>query len=293
MRLSVSLRTNGVTPAEVLERAETASAAGIESLYVGDHHSVADGYVQNNVILARILAGWEGSVGAVYIVPLWHPVLLAEQVGTLASLCRGRFVFQAALGYGRSQFDAMGVRLTDRVRLFEENLEMIQGLLAGETVSSEDQSVLGAAIEKHDSIAYWIAGHSDRALERAATKATGWIAGPGVVEAEATRLADSYRSACERAGSDVGELAIRRDVFVAETSVEARAALSQAVESGYRGLDPAVLIAGSPAEVVSQIVDLGGAGFGEVVVRQFVSDQRQACESLARLETVRQILDAG
>jgi alkanesulfonate monooxygenase SsuD/methylene tetrahydromethanopterin reductase-like flavin-dependent oxidoreductase (luciferase family) len=42
-------------------------------------------------------------------VPLWHPVLLAEQVGTLATLAAAPFVVQVGMGSGADQFAAMGV----------------------------------------------------------------------------------------------------------------------------------------------------------------------------------------
>ena len=64
--------------------------AGLDSLFVGDHHNVPVPYYQNVPMLGRLLAEWDDRpAGALFLLPLWHPVLLAEQIGTLASIARG------------------------------------------------------------------------------------------------------------------------------------------------------------------------------------------------------------
>ena len=42
----------------MIERTASAREAGLDSLFVGDHHVTASPYYQNNVILARMLAEW-------------------------------------------------------------------------------------------------------------------------------------------------------------------------------------------------------------------------------------------
>lgn len=79
--------------------------------------------------------------------PLWHPVLLAEQVGTLASIARGRFILQCAIGRDDAQLGGMGVRGRERPSRFEEALEILRRLWAGEEVTSDGRwSVRGARI---------------------------------------------------------------------------------------------------------------------------------------------------
>jgi alkanesulfonate monooxygenase SsuD/methylene tetrahydromethanopterin reductase-like flavin-dependent oxidoreductase (luciferase family) len=81
---------------------------------------------------AALLATWNPAVaGALFLLPLWNPVLVAEQIGTLAALSEGRFVMQGGIGAGRAQFAAMGVDVTDRGRLFEHHLAVVRALLAG------------------------------------------------------------------------------------------------------------------------------------------------------------------
>lgn len=88
----------------MIERVKAASDAGLDSLFVGDHHNTGANYYQNTPMLGRLLAEWQGpTAGALFLLPLWHPVLLAEQVATLASIHSGRFVLQCGMGQGRKQ----------------------------------------------------------------------------------------------------------------------------------------------------------------------------------------------
>src|SRR6187549_571474 len=115
----------------MLERGRAAYAAGLEGLYVGDHHATPVPYFQNSPILGRLAADWpDRRFGALYLLPLWHPLVVAEQVGTLAALGTGTFVFQCAVGGGKDQFGPMGVALADRAARFEAALEAVKALLA-------------------------------------------------------------------------------------------------------------------------------------------------------------------
>src|SRR5262245_40964737 len=103
----------------MVDRARAARDAGLEGLYVGDHHGTPVPYYQNGPILGRLAAEWaatDAPFGALYLLPLWHPTLVAEQVGTLAALAPGGFVLQAALGGGDEQFGVMGRTTKERVR---------------------------------------------------------------------------------------------------------------------------------------------------------------------------------
>ena len=122
----------------MVERARAARAADLDSLFVGDHHATPTHYYQNSAILGRMLAEWHTKpAGALYLLPLWNPVLLAEQIGTLAAIMEGRFILQCALGGDRKQSAAMGVELSDRVPMFVDGLAIMKALWAGETVTHE------------------------------------------------------------------------------------------------------------------------------------------------------------
>src|SRR5262249_24980379 len=99
----------------LVERAATIRAAGLDSLFVGDHHATPGHYFQNVPVLSRLLAETgDMTVGALFLMPLHQPVLMAEQVGTLAALAQGPFVLIAAAGDDDAQFAPFGVSLKNR-----------------------------------------------------------------------------------------------------------------------------------------------------------------------------------
>jgi alkanesulfonate monooxygenase SsuD/methylene tetrahydromethanopterin reductase-like flavin-dependent oxidoreductase (luciferase family) len=169
MKIGTSLRSSYsvADPREgarwMVERAAAAEAARLDSLFVGDHHATGPvPYYQNSAILGRVLAEWgDRPAGALYLLPAWNPVLVAEQVGTLAALARGRFVLQCAVG-GGDQLTAMGAPAKGRGALFEHHLDMIRRLLAGEEVDG-----VRVAPTPSDPLEVWIGGHAPAALDRA------------------------------------------------------------------------------------------------------------------------------
>src|SRR4051812_34078855 len=145
MNIGVSLRS-AYAPMDVrvgarwmVERARAAAAAGLDSLFVGDHHNVPVPYYQNVPILGRLLAEWDDRpAGALFLLPLWHPVLLAEQIGTLASIAAGPFIMQCAVGGGDDQFRVFDTTLRDRALRFEATLDIARALWNGEEVTVTD-----------------------------------------------------------------------------------------------------------------------------------------------------------
>jgi alkanesulfonate monooxygenase SsuD/methylene tetrahydromethanopterin reductase-like flavin-dependent oxidoreductase (luciferase family) len=107
----------------MLERAKAAADAGLDSLFFGDHHVTQKPYYQNTPILTRALADWPtGPAGALYLLPFRHPVLLAEEIATLATITPDRFVMQCGMGHGKRKFAAFGINARHRPSRFEECL---------------------------------------------------------------------------------------------------------------------------------------------------------------------------
>src|ERR1041385_3752475 len=144
MKVGISLTTNypdAKDPRQgarwIIERAAAARRSLLDSLFVGDQHVSPTPYYQNTPILGRLLAEWgDAPAGCLFLLPLWHPVLVAEQIGTLAAIAQGPFIMQCGLGWGEDRFAAMGANMKTRPSVFEEALDMVRRLLAGEVVSS-------------------------------------------------------------------------------------------------------------------------------------------------------------
>jgi alkanesulfonate monooxygenase SsuD/methylene tetrahydromethanopterin reductase-like flavin-dependent oxidoreductase (luciferase family) len=199
----------------MIERAAAARRAALDSLFVGDQHVSPTPYYQNTPILGRLLAEWgEAPAGCLFLLPLWHPVLVAEQIGTLAAIARGPFVMQCGLGWGEDRFAAMGANMRTRPSAFEEALDIVRRLLAGETVSSARRFRIAAAslaLRPAEPVGVWIGASAPPAIDRAARLAEGWIASPGLIFEEARTQADLYRERCAAHGKEPGAIVLRRD----------------------------------------------------------------------------------
>ena len=277
----------------LVERAAAAREAGLDSLFVGDHHSTAPmTYYQNVPVLARMLAEWgDRPAGALFLLPLWHPVLLAEQIGTLAALHEGPFVMQCAIGPDDNQFPAFGVKVTHRPSMFEESLDIMRRLWAGEAVSSEGRwRIENARISPvpPDGVEVWIGAVARAAMDRAARLGDGWLAQPGLTRERAVRHSAEYLERRQIHGhEDPGAVAIRRDVYVGESDEEAAETARPIVEAGYRGIGPSALAIGSPETVAAEFRALEEAGYTDVIVRNLMPTQEHALACIGRLAEVR------
>src|ERR687886_330675 len=156
----------------MIGRTAAARQAGLDSLFIGDQHVSPTPYYQNTPMLGRLLAEWgEAPAGCLFLLPLWHPVLVAEQIGTLAAIAQGPFIMQCGLGGGDARFAAMGANFRTRPSAFEEALDIIRRLLAGETVSSARRfrvAEASLALRPAEPVDVWIGASPPPAIDRAA-----------------------------------------------------------------------------------------------------------------------------
>ena len=277
----------------MIERAAASRDAGLDSLFVGDHHSTGPrSYYQNVPILGRLLAEWgDRPAGALFLLPLWHPVLLAEQVATLASIQDGPFIMQCAVGNDDEGFSGLGVDARHRPSRFEECLETMRRLWNGETVSGGRRyQFTNARIAPlpPEPIEVWIGASADTALERAARLGDAWLAAPNLTPPQAERLAGHYLEYASAAGRRPRAVTIRRDVYVGASDEEAQRVAGPIVDAGYRGFDPSALIYGSVETVAQAFGELGDMGYTDVLTRNLVPDQSHALKSIERLGQVRE-----
>ncbi|MBV8936421.1 MAG: LLM class flavin-dependent oxidoreductase [Alphaproteobacteria bacterium] len=301
MRVGISLTSNhpGVKDPRLgarwmIERAAAAHRAGLASLFVGDQHVSPTPYYQNTPLLGRLLAEWgKAPAGCLFLLPLWHPVLVAEQIGTLAAIAQGRFIMQCGLGWGEARFAAMGANIKTRPSAFEEALDIIRRLLAGETVSAYRRfriAEASLALRPAESVEVWIGASAPPAIDRAARLAEGWISSPSLTREEARAQADLYRDRCAAYGRQPGAIVLRRDIYVGESPADATAVLRLALSQGYRGIPAEALIAGSVDEVAEQFRTFAKIGYTDIIVRHLTNDQPKVMGSLGRLGAVRAAL---
>jgi alkanesulfonate monooxygenase SsuD/methylene tetrahydromethanopterin reductase-like flavin-dependent oxidoreductase (luciferase family) len=300
MRVGVSLRTAFVTTDVrggaqwVIERTRAARDAGLDSLFVGDHHVTPVPYYQNVPLLGRLLAEWgDRPFGALCLLPLWNPVLVAEQVGTLACLAPGRFILPCALGGGEGQFAGMGAPFADRVARFEAGLDVVRRLLAGETVTVEGPYAIRearVAPVPPEPVEVWIGGTAPRAVERAARLGDGFLANADLTPEDARAVLETYRDACATHGQTPTAIAIRRDVHVGADHADADRVAGPVLERGYRGFDPSACTIGGPERVAELLRQYADMGYTDVILRHLADDQAEVLASYERLAQVRELL---
>jgi alkanesulfonate monooxygenase SsuD/methylene tetrahydromethanopterin reductase-like flavin-dependent oxidoreductase (luciferase family) len=278
----------------MVERARAAREADLDSLFVGDHHVTPTPYYQNTAILGRMLAEWhDRPFGALFLLPLWHPVLLAEQVASLASIAPGRFILQCALGGDARQSAGMGVDLRKRVQMFESSLSTMRALWQGETVSAESPWAFSKARISPlppEPVEVWIGAQADPAIRRSARLADGWLASPGLTPTLAAYAAGRYRQACAEYEREPAAVAIRRDIYVGASAEEARSVVQPYIDKGYRGFSEEALMYGSAEQVAEQITALGDMGYSDVIVRNLSAQQSEALACIERLQRVKALL---
>lgn len=279
----------------MIERARAARQADLDSLFVGDHHVTPLPYYQNSPMLGRMLAEWHNKpAGALYLLPLWHPVLLAEQIATLAAIAPGRFIMQCGLGWEPEQSAGMGVDIKQRAAMFETSLDLMQRLWAGETVSEgrfwniENARIAPLPAQQ---IEVWVGAGAPAALNRAARMAHGWLAAPGLSHEQVGQQLNQYRQSCAEFARAPSAVAIRRDIFIGSDQNEANNFKQRMIDKGYRGFSEQAILAGCVETVAAEFAALAQMGFTDIIVRNMSSDQHTALATIERLAEVKRVLN--
>jgi alkanesulfonate monooxygenase SsuD/methylene tetrahydromethanopterin reductase-like flavin-dependent oxidoreductase (luciferase family) len=297
MRVGISIGTTFQVddhrqgPRSVLEQARAAARAGLDTISLGDHHATGPtSYVQNVPMLGRVLAEWDDRpAGCLFLVPLWQPVLMAEQIGTLAAMASGPFIVQTGLGGGSAQFRAMGAHLSERGRLLEAGIVAVQALLNGETVSSEPWGIGDARIAPlpPQGTEWWIGAAAPVGIDRAARLGDCWYGNADLTPATAAATIAVYREACARHGREPIRIPIRKDVFIADTTAEADRVGDELMGEGYRGFERAAVAYGDPDAVAEQLAVFGELGFTDIIIRTMPATDDAAVRSVELAGEVR------
>lgn len=276
--------------ANLLELAGTASAAGFDFLLVGDSHtsSFSNAFAPTPTLARMLAVTGDMPVGLLYLAPFHHPVIAAEQVGTLAAFAPEPLTLVLGNGDVSAHFEAFGITRASRARRTEEQIQLIRRLLAGESVthSSPYVTLNNASINPIPRVPtpIWIAAQKGAAIERAGHLGDGWETAPGTSPELLVEQLEVYRRACAEAGRTPNAI-LRRDIFVAATDEEAWAAVDPVLAAGYRGFgqERESSLVGSAETVVERLRWYRGLGFDFVLVRHIVGDHGLILDSMRRI----------
>ncbi|HOV01984.1 MAG TPA: LLM class flavin-dependent oxidoreductase, partial [Dermatophilaceae bacterium] len=124
---------------DLLRFVEAAQRNGFTYLAMGQHFLYGDlRWLQPVPLFARLAAEVDPDfklVTQIIIAPLYHPVLLAEEIATLDIVTEGRLIFGAGGGYRPEEFTFLDVPYKERGARFDESLELMTKLWTQETVT--------------------------------------------------------------------------------------------------------------------------------------------------------------
>jgi probable F420-dependent oxidoreductase len=229
MRISMNLF--GLEPAFYAEIAYAAECAGLDTLWLSDHLVTPSAYAAEYPYSENGLPGYDHTLGlndvwvtiahlaaettrlkfgpGVFILPLRNPFATALSLATASRLSNGRVQFGVGSGWMREEFDVVGEDFDSRGARFDEDLDVIAGLLTGELFEYHgkyfDFGPVGIGGAPVTDMPVVFGGTSKVALRRLARRGDGWF-GPvcPLEESVATRAEiEELRADGPRAGDPI------------------------------------------------------------------------------------------
>jgi alkanesulfonate monooxygenase SsuD/methylene tetrahydromethanopterin reductase-like flavin-dependent oxidoreductase (luciferase family) len=166
-----------------------------------------------------------------FILPLRHPVAVAEEFATLDHLTGGRVIAGFGMGYRENEFASFGIPMDERASRFEESIEVVRGLWSGAPVTFrgrhfalEDQRLSLPPVQPGGPRIWIGAGPHKVGARRAARLGDAWIIPPHETPERLRTLLGVYRQ--ERAARGLGapaEVVVRRELVLDPDADRARA----------------------------------------------------------------------
>ncbi len=189
--------------AETLDLIAWTEDIGFEGAWVPEHHLARDGYVSSTLTTLAAIAARTRRLrlgSAIALAPLHHPLRFAEDCAAIDILSNGRLDMGVAIGYRKRETAAFGVDFSRRGRMFDEWLEIVTRLWAGETVDFDGQfyQLRGAMVmppAPRGRIPLFIGGFADKAIDRVVSFGDGYIGNDDVCAAYVGKLGQQRKDA--------------------------------------------------------------------------------------------------
>jgi probable F420-dependent oxidoreductase len=181
-------------PAAAVRVAQHAEAAGLDSVWTGEHIVLPspspDGFVippttpfLDTVVALTLVAADTSTIriaSGIIELPLHHPVILAKQLASIDRIAGGRLLAGFGAGYVEGEFAALGVPLSERGQRMDEYLDAMLALWSMPQPEYHGRHVDFAGIDAHprptrlEGPPIILGGVSPRARRRVITRAHGW-----------------------------------------------------------------------------------------------------------------------
>src|SRR5262249_42796592 len=211
-------RTPNQFVADITEEALHAERLGMHSAWIGEHHFNSLGVLScPDLVLSYIAARTKRIrlAPAVTVLPLHHPIRVAEQWATLDLLSNGRVDFATGRGYDRREYEPFHIDFDDNQGIFEEGLEVVRRLWEadgrishhGKFYSFDDVRITPKPVQRP--IPTYVGSFSKLSIELAARLGCGLIVAPFAAAMSfggLKQVADLYHETCAKHGKKPGRL---------------------------------------------------------------------------------------
>lgn len=221
-----------------VQQAELAERLGYDSISIAEHHN-AIGYVPLPLMALAAIATRTNRLllgSNIVILPLYHPVQVAEQAAMVQFISRGRLLFGVGLGYLPEEFASMSVPFEERAGRMAESLSVLKRLWTEEDVSFDgtyyhfQHATVRPRLDQIGQPPVLVGGWVEAAIRRAARLADGWIPGPTVNFEVLGHCYSIFRDELARQGKPLDvEYRAARELFCATTR-------EKAIEIGGRSM---------------------------------------------------------
>jgi len=227
---------------EMVVEAQQAEKYGFDSFFVTEHHQEPSGYLPSPLPLLAALAARTSTIRlgtGIAVLPLYHPVRMAEDCAVIDIISKGRLILGVGMGYQDVDFAAYGLRVSERVSLFEEGVEIIKRAwteeklyFVGKRYTLTNISVTPKPVQKPRP-PIWVAAVGDEAMKRAGRVGDALLADSFQLPARLKPRVDLYRKTAASRGNRA-QVVLFREGFVARTRDEAVREYEAALLSTHR-----------------------------------------------------------
>src|SRR5262245_29683126 len=199
--------------ADITAEALYADELGMHSAWIGEHHFNSLGVLSCPDLVLSYIAARTRRIRlapAVTVLPLHHPIRVAEQWATLDLLSGGRVDFAAGRGYDAREYLPFKVSFADNQGIFEEGMELVRRLWsADERISHNGKHYQFADVRitpkpVQRPLPAYVASFSKPSIELAARLGCGLIVAPfaaAMTFGGLKQVADLYHDSCARFGT--------------------------------------------------------------------------------------------
>ena len=166
--------------------AKTADKLGFESVWCAEHHFSTYGYLSRPLMFASHLATQTEKIrvgSAVVVLPLHHPLIVAEEIATADLLSNGRLDIGLGRGYQVYEFERLGVKLEESRERFEEAVDILLLAFKGEPFSFNgkhfkfgETSIFPTPVQKPRP-PIWVVGQSEESIVATAKRGFNLVSG--------------------------------------------------------------------------------------------------------------------